>query len=316
MNIIPVCSITDENLPFAMATMMISALENAAETTFYRFHCFVSGSVSPDDRRKLLSIGESYKNCSIELIDMGNLYQDLPGTHAYVTNVSLYKISAIKILGGYDKVIYLDNDVIVRQDLGGMYHHDLQDNYLGAVLSIKKCMYRSHIAGHIDIPDMKTYFNAGVILMNLKKMREDHLAARLESHIGKFSGSVDQSIFNHVCYDKILSLPPKYNVTFNNYPVYKTSRVRRFYSADELKDALKSAVVFHYAVAEKPWDYSGMIFGKEWDGYYRKSPYGEIKRKRKSFFVFDAVRRTKRNKIIRKALGMITRAAGLFNTDP
>lgn len=34
MNIIPVCSITDENLTFAMATMMISALENAAETTF------------------------------------------------------------------------------------------------------------------------------------------------------------------------------------------------------------------------------------------------------------------------------------------
>lgn len=62
MNIIPVCSITDENMPFAMATMMISALENAAETTFYKFHCFISGKVSTDDRQKLLSIGASYKN--------------------------------------------------------------------------------------------------------------------------------------------------------------------------------------------------------------------------------------------------------------
>jgi UDP-glucose:(galactosyl)LPS alpha-1,2-glucosyltransferase len=312
MNIIPVCSITDENLPFAMAAMMTSALENAAETTFYKFYCFISGNVSGDDRKKLLSIGDSRKNCSIELMDMGNLYLDLPDTHSYVTNVSLYKIAIIKNLTGHDKVLYLDSDIIVRRDLCELYHYDLNDNYVGAVLSINKCLDQARLAKHIDIPDMETYFNAGVMLMNLKKMRADRLAEKLESHIGNFSGSVDQSIFNHVCYRRIVSLPPKYNVTYNNFHLYKTKRAGRFYPAEELSDAVTSPVIFHYAIAEKPWDYSGMIFGKEWDGYYKKSPYGNIKRYKKMFIIPLAITRIRRSLIFNTPSIIIAKLAKSF----
>jgi UDP-glucose:(galactosyl)LPS alpha-1,2-glucosyltransferase len=315
VNIIPVCSITDENLPFAMAAMMVSALENAASTTFYKFHCFISGKVSTDDRKKLLSIADSYKNCSIELIDMGNLYLDLPGTHLYVTNVCLYKISIIRKLIQYDRVLYLDSDIIVRQDLCRLYNYDLKGNYVGAVLSINKCMDRPDLAEHIDIPDMKTYFNAGLMLMNLKKMREDDLADELESHAGCFSGSVDQSIFNHVCYDKVLSLPPMYNVTYNNFRIYKTKRAQRFYSAGELSDAVNSPAVFHYAIAEKPWDYYGMIFGKEWDGYYKKSPYGDIKRRKKTFMIPLAKGKIRKSKIYYLPGVIAARLANAFNAD-
>lgn len=313
MNIIPVCSITDENMPFAMSTMMVSALENAAEATFYKFHCFISGKVSEEDRKKLLSITDAYKNCSIELIDMGNLYLDLAGTHSYVTNVSLYKISIIKKLTGYEKILYLDGDIIVRQDLCGFYNYDLKDNYVGAVLSVNKCLDSLQIAVHINIPDMKTYFNAGVMLMNLKKMREDNLAKRLELHIGNFSGSVDQSIFNHVCYGKIVSLPPKYNVTYNNFRIYKTKRAGLFYSVNDLSDAVTAPVIFHYAIAEKPWDYAGIIFGKEWDDYYKKSPYGDIERHKKSFAMHEATKKIKKSTIFIIMRAIITKLANLFN---
>lgn len=297
MNVVPVCSITDENLPFAMAVMMVSALENAAPTTFYKFHCFVSGSVSADDRKKLLSIADSYKNCSVELIDMGNLYLDLPGTHLYVTNVCLYKICIIKKLTQYDRALYLDSDVIVRRDLCDLYNSDLDDRYVGAVLSINKCLDRAFIASDINIPDMRTYFNAGMMLMNLKKMREDNLDRRLDAHIGLFMGSVDQSIFNHVCYNRIVSLPPRYNVTFNNFRIYKTGRAEQFYSARDLNEAVNDPAIFHWAVAEKPWDYSGMIFGNEWDDYYNKSPYSEIKRRKKPFLIPVVINKIKKSAI-------------------
>ena len=58
------------------------------------------------------------------------------------------------------------------------------------------------------------YINSGVILINLKKWREDNLEKKFIDFINKYNGDVpcaDQGTINGVCKNKILIIHPKYN---------------------------------------------------------------------------------------------------------
>ena len=212
-NIIPICTITDENLTFTVPALFISIMETAKQSTFCKFYCFITKNVSQKDREKIIAVQEMYKNCTVELIDMGEKYLDSINRHATVTNACLYKFAIAPVLTQYDKILYLDTDIIVNEDLYEIYSTDLKDNYLAGVFNIYYYFYKKYLARLLNIPDLNSYINAGVMLMNTKLIRQNNLTKILEENIGKFQGSVDQHIFNKVCYGKILNIAPKYNVT-------------------------------------------------------------------------------------------------------
>ena len=59
-NIIPICTITDENLTFTVPALFISIMETAKQSTFCKFYCFITKNVSQKDREKSLQ----YKKCT------------------------------------------------------------------------------------------------------------------------------------------------------------------------------------------------------------------------------------------------------------
>lgn len=279
-NIIPIAIITDEKLPFTVAVTLISILENANPFAFCKFYCFVTGSVSKTDREKILSIQEGYKNCTIEIIDMNDKYLSSDNRHDTITNACLYKFAIAEKLPQYDKVLYIDTDVIVLDDLSALYEIELHNNYIGGVFNILYRFCKKSVAKMLDIPDLDSYINAGVMLMNLKLMRDDNLTVKLEQYIGKFQDSVDQHIFNKVCYGRILNIHPKYNVTISYAEFYETKKAQMFYSKGVLKDTINNPVIFHYAGKRKPWLYEDVPLSGKWHSYYTKSPYGKKALKR------------------------------------
>lgn len=282
-NIIPIALITDERLPFTVATVIVAALENASNNTFYKFHCFVTGSVREDDREKILSIQNDYKNCAIEIIDMQDKYLSSNNQHETVTNACLYKFAIAEKLPQYDKILYIDTDIIVNGDLFELFNIELHNNYIGGVFNIFYRFYKRSLIKMLDIPDLNSYFNAGVMLMNLKLIREDNLTAELEKYIGKFQESVDQHIFNKVCYGRILNIHPKYNVTMKYAEIYETEKAQLFYTKGVLEETLKNPLIFHYTGKRKPWVYNDITLSEKWFSYYKKSPYKNVDLKRKSY---------------------------------
>jgi len=103
------------------------------------------------------------------------------------------------ILPDEDRVLYLDCDTIAMFDFGELFDIDLGDNVLGAVREPSRC--RTPFV----------YFNAGVLLMDLNKMREgigDHLL-HMVNH--RKLGCPDQDAINILCQGRILELDPIYN---------------------------------------------------------------------------------------------------------
>lgn len=287
-NIIPICAITDERLSFTVSALFISILENSTKNNFFKFYCFVNDKVSKTERDKILSTQDKYTNCSIEIIDMGNSYQDCINRHSTVTNACLYKFAIIDKLTQYDKVIYLDTDIVVNGDIAELYNIDLKDNYVGGVFNIFYYIYKKNLSAMLKIPDLESYFNAGVMLMNLKKMREDNIVQNLEKYIGQFEGSVDQHIFNKVCYGKILNIHPKYNLTLKYQELYQLPEAETFYTKQEIREAIENPVIMHYTGDRKPWIFANLQLSWKWYKYFRQSAFKDYPLNRQAFNINNA----------------------------
>lgn len=249
MNKIPVCLACDEKMAFALATVLVSMVENANKDTFYETYILCSNDVTEDSKQKIKFLEKRYNNLSVTFIDMQDTFANIKKTHEYVTHVSAYKMSIPSLTKQYDKVLYLDSDVIVRRDLAELYAAEATDNYILGVPAIaNQIMGREEIKDIIHV-DMDYYVNAGVLLFNNKLILKDKIDKKCISMLGTFKGSVDQHIFNHVCYGRIGFLPLKYNVFLSDYSLYeKIGNV--FTSINEAVSAKRDPVIMHFTGRE------------------------------------------------------------------
>lgn len=139
-----------------------------------------------------------------------------------------------------DKVLYLDSDLIVNQSLEPLFEIDFYEYLLAAAWDT----------------DGVT-FNAGVMLINNKKWRQEKLKERLieqsivtlkEVDEGKFENfNGDQTILNQVCSNRWLELDRGYNLQVGH-------DVTAFYNKwENYFNELVSPSIIHFVSYRKPW---------------------------------------------------------------
>lgn len=192
-----------------------------------------------------------------------------------------------------DRVLYLDSDTIIEQNLSPLWNIDFEDCYLAGVDDCLSQRYNKIV----EISETATYCNAGVLMLNLKKWREDHLKQKFIDYIVERNGYFvfnEQTIINSVCPNKIKVLPCSFNTTtlVNTFEYSELIRLRapRAYSycKEEYYAARKKPVIIHYTgcfyVERRPWiANSDHPLAAEFDKYYkmtswRDEPYQKEKR--------------------------------------
>ena len=245
----PAVFITDRNYFEPTLTAIHSLCRHADQHTHYRIHLILT-----DCSGKESSLAETLFP-GIEVIESPPSRAFLPsGTH--VTGAALLKFELPDILKDLDRVLYLDGDALVRKDLSSLFQIEFKDRYACAVPDCRPMheKYPQTIGLHSGV-----YFNSGVLLMNLEKMRRDGIRDKLRGLRDSNPGLhfVDQDCFNLVLRDKILPLPLEYNLMLDNLSVDSIS-------ADELSEltgesrtdilrALADPVICHYG-SPKPWN--------------------------------------------------------------
>ena len=125
------------------------------------------------------------------------------------TYMSLMRITLSKLLPEYDKVLWLDCDTIVEHDISELWDIDLTGYYFGAVKQFSDGRLGQFLKGD--------YFNAGVLLCNLEKLRDgmdDKIISALQEKEYEF---LEQDCLNELCAGKIKPIAGRYNVS--NYTV-------------------------------------------------------------------------------------------------
>jgi lipopolysaccharide biosynthesis glycosyltransferase len=130
----------------------------------------------------------------------------------FTRKATWYRAFLPDLLDG-DRVLYLDLDLLAAASLLPLWETGLDDWLLGAVTNVLPPADRHH-AERLGLPDERSYFNAGVLLMNLDAMRRERTRERIRSYAIENAARLnlrDQDALNFVLYDRRLPLHPRWN---------------------------------------------------------------------------------------------------------
>lgn len=265
-NNIPVVLAADDKYVPYVTVMIRSMVENSKPGNNYDVVILHSG-ITPDHQAMLRSEFGAAKNFSIRFVRADVLFEqiELP-THFHITKETYYRLLMKDIMVGYDKVLYLDSDLVVLDDVADLYSTELGDNLLGAVIDVDmaaqinlKEPIRLQNMKKIGLQDPFRYFNAGVLVMNLAQFRKQYTTQGILDVVSSQEWLyMDQDILNHMCNGKFTTLDPSWNVVMN----WKTAadcRMNYFVNAPrqmllDYKASRKAPKIAHYAGFQKPWD--------------------------------------------------------------
>lgn len=279
-HVIPIVMAADNNYAQPMMVTIASLLQTAHSNTTYDFNLLVSGDFSEDNKKKIRKICEQYKKYKLNFINMQDSYKNAYLKIEHISKATYYRLQLPSLLPNIRKCIYLDVDLIVKKDLSGLFRINIDDKYIAGVRAAGYYNSEEKIEHHrtrLELPDFDSYVNAGVLMMNLAKMRENKMEEVFEKLLAKEWESQDQDILNAACHGKIRIIEFMYNVMTkyrldddNAYD--RTFYLKKAYSKKEWNHGRKEPIIIHYADKKKPWNDLGTIYAIDWWNVVRYMP--------------------------------------------
>ena len=252
--IIPIFFAADENyLPY-LAVALCSLKENASKKYAYEIYILNAG-VSCEAEAKIKKYEDD--TFKVTFVDVSKEMESVKSSlqiRDYYTGATYYRIFIAEMFPQLDKAIYIDSDVVVPGDISEFYHKEIGDNLVGAiadeaVASVPEFrLYTKEVLGI----DAQNYFNAGVLLMNLKKFRESNFYGGfcdlLKAY--KFTVAQDQDYLNVLCAGQVAY----FDKEWNKMPIGGVGITPK---------------LIHYNLTMKPWHYETTLY-KEYFWLYAK----------------------------------------------
>ncbi|MEG0723403.1 MAG: glycosyltransferase family 8 protein [Akkermansia sp.] len=286
MNDINVVYASDNNGALMLGVSIQSMLD--CHQTLEPLHIFIMGNNLSDENKKRLELFITSRKYFIHYIEMNSMFKDFPVGDAWTT-ATYYRLSLAECLPlNIDRVLYLDIDVVFARDVSELYHTDFDGNMLAAVETTEDVLPAAlaRMEKEVGLVYPCQYFNAGVILYNLKEIRELDFEKEVLQYACENIAHLtwqDQDIINHMFFQKILPLHPRWNI--NDGSIWEICwRGRRSFlnnslSEQEIVDAAYHPGIIHLWGHPKPFaprvfrhDYG--IFNKAW----KRSPWKDTYR--------------------------------------
>lgn len=257
---IPIFFSTDDNYIPYLDVAITSLIENASKEFKYKIIVLNTG-LNPENIAKVKK--NERVGFSIDFIDITEQIENIKSRFKDIYHFSVvtyYRLFIASLFPQYDKIVYLDCDLVVLGDISELYNTDIEKNILGAapeqfVQNTAEFRDYAEIALGVD-PDK--YVNAGVLLINLKEFRNNKIEEKFIKLITEYDFDLldpDQAFLNYLCQDKIYTLPNGWN----KEPTKLTCEGEKN--------------IVHYALYKKPWQYDDVIDGEYFWNYAKKSPF-------------------------------------------
>ncbi len=237
----------DENYSKYAGVVIASVLYNSKQDDTLCFYILTDG-LSEKTQSEILKLKE-IKNCEIKFITLDDklfeAYKNIK-THSYIPICGYYRLKLSSILPNVDKIIYFDCDVVINKSLKELYESDLGENIAGGVRDINRRMLKRN----------PSYVNSGVLVMDLKKIREQNIEDEFLNWTEKNIDTIklgDQEIINEVLKGRIQILDDRWNVQSSNF-TNRSSYTRHPW-------------IIHFVSKRKPWHFGSFSYHKD---YYFK----------------------------------------------
>ena len=247
-------------IPFLAVT--IQSIINSSNIKNLYFIRILYAEVNEENKEKILKLAN--ENVKIEFIDISMNLKELESklyTRDYYTNTTYYRILIPELYPEYEKALYLDCDIVILDDIAKLYNQNVNNYLIGAVKERWFRIYEEfRIYGKkvIGLKNATNYINAGVMLMNLKEIRnfnfKDKFMHLLETT--KFAFAQDQDYFNRICKGKIKFLNEKWNACgylysksnpkLIHYTVFKPWQINKMKNEEYFWSIAKDTEFYNY----------------------------------------------------------------------
>ena len=247
-NTVPVFFASDKNYLPCLSVAIKSLLANISRENNY--HIYV---LTPDITQEQLM--EDFEiipgNVQIKAVNINNKIDTIKKNAQLRDYYSLSIYSRLfipEMFPQYDKVVYLDCDVIVNTDIAKMHQINIGNNFLGCVLDkavVNSPEFIEYVIKHIGCDNDKQYFNSGVLLMNNTRCRQSGMLQAFYDWLLQNNSTVapDQDFLNVYCKNQVTYLP----AGWDEMPI-----------ANKLND--KDLFIIHFNMFSKPWKYKGVMY--------------------------------------------------------
>lgn len=318
---VPIVLAADQNYVPILYCCIQSIVGNASSERSYRIFIFHKDIDS--DSQAVFQERLTSGHISITFVNVGmRVHGYILEAKEHITTETFYRFLILDILKDYDKVVYLDSDMIICRDVAELYDTDLKDNLIAATrdpdfsgqCNRKHSDMREYSHEIIGLKDPFRYFQAGVLVFNVRKFRKFITVKKLfemaDTGIYRFS---DQDILNIVCKGRVKYLDMSWNMIFDCNHKRRDTVIKYapYWIMDEYEEARKHPYIIHYAGFLKPWMRPGEDFGYVFWETARKTPYYEqILTWTEHSVEMRAVKLAKTRRVLRRVLkpGSRTRA--------
>lgn len=232
LNVVNVAYGIDDNYARCMATSIVSFCINNKNKNF----CFyiVASDLSDKTKIKLKVLAKDY-NIDIIIYEINkDFFRDMPIIHE-ISLATYFRILLPNLVLDVDKLYYIDADIVCLKDADSFFYINLEDNIIAAVPDGKKMNDKRNKALNLG---QHIYFNAGVLIIDIKKWNKNRISDKLITVINKYKKIIkyeDQDALNIVLSKKVRYISKNFNCI-------------------SLKDIdVREIVLLHFANHPKPW---------------------------------------------------------------
>lgn len=258
MQLIDIVMITDGNYVMPTCVAIASMYHNKRPTTTYHVHVFTH-NVDAMGIDKIESMTRPGMNVSVIADYQMPIDESKVNIERHVSTAALLKFYIPEILKDAHKALYIDSDILVQSDLSELWDTDISDAYAGVVKDTMSILGKHGHLKRLNYPH-EFYFNSGVLLLNLDKMRKDDMTQKLiDYRMNGINHFMDQDALNVVLGSNVVFMPLKYNCLNYYFTVMSIDDLSKMYDEtlpQTAEENYKSAVILHLGGKEKPWTHT------------------------------------------------------------
>lgn len=280
-----VVAVNDNYVPYL--SVLIQSIEENTGKDFLLDIIVLYSNLSEDNRNALGNIIEKEENINIIFIDVSIYFADKElfvggkNNRAYLSKETYFRLVAPQVLPQYNKILYLDSDIVVQENWVNIFNIDISDYYVAAVNDIWgnwECyLHNSDLEKYrkreLMLDNPINYFNAGVLLINLEKFRKEYKENELlDLAMSKNWRKHDQDLLNYICRDHVKWLDYSWNLI--ECPSKKAQSAVPKDEYERYMRCYETPFIIHYAT-RKPWYIFDMMHTEAFWQYAFQTPYKE-----------------------------------------
>lgn len=257
-------AVDDGYCPF-LAVAIQSLIDNCSGENTYLIK-ILHTDISEENKKKIAKYER--RNVDIEFVDL-NYYikkvKDKLYTRDYYSKTTYFRLFLPNLYPQYDKVLYLDSDIVILDDIANLYNIDVEDNLVAAApddIIQTFPVFQTYAEKVVGVADYRSYFNAGILLMNLHQLRRFKFQEKFLYLLDKikFSVAQDQDYLNRMCKGRV----KLFEKEWNRMPI-----------ADE-KIKTENVKLVHYNLAFKPWHFEDILYKEFFWMYAQETEYFDV----------------------------------------